>query len=70
MSESDGTLGTLRTFKAAADNPLTRNVLKALSKQCRKDGANRLEVALELYVGTRKTHVYHAEPHEACCLQS
>ena len=54
MSESDGTLGTLRTFKAAADNPLTRTVLKALSKQCRKDGANRLEVALELFVGTRK----------------
>ncbi len=55
MSQSDDTLGTLQTFKAAADNPLTRNILKALAKNCRKDGANRLEVALELYVGTRKS---------------
>ena len=53
MSES-ATVGTLQTFKAVADNPLTRNVLKALSKNCSKDGASRLEVALELYVGVRK----------------
>jgi len=54
MGESAGTLGTLQTFKAVADNPLTRNVLKALSRHCPKDKGNRLEVALELYVGTRK----------------
>jgi radical SAM protein with 4Fe4S-binding SPASM domain len=53
MSES-ATAGTLQTFKAVADNPLTRNVLKALSKNCAKDGASRLEIALELYVGVRK----------------
>jgi len=53
MSES-ATLGTLQTFKALADNPLTRNVLKALSKNCPKDGGNRLEIALELYVGVRE----------------
>ena len=54
MSESVDTAGTLQTFKAVADNPLTRNVLKALSKHCPKDKGNRLEVALELYVGARK----------------
>jgi len=54
MGESAGTVGTLQTFKTVADNPLTRNVLKALSKDCRKDGANRLEVALELYVGAKQ----------------
>jgi len=48
------TAGTLQTFKAIADNPVTRSFLKALSKNCSKDGANRLEVALELYVGVRK----------------
>jgi len=53
MGES-ATVGTLQTFKAVADNPLTRNILKALSKNCKVDGANRLDVALELYVGSRK----------------
>ncbi len=53
MSESV-TVGALQTFKAVADNPLTRNILKALSRNCKVDGANRLEVALELYVGSRK----------------
>ena len=54
MGESTDTAGTLQTFKAVADNPLTRNVLKALSRHCPKDKGNRLEVALELYVGARK----------------
>jgi len=53
LSESV-TVGTLQTFKALADNPLTRNILKTLSKNCGKDGGNRLEIALELYVGVRK----------------
>jgi len=53
LSES-ATVGTLETFKALADNPLTRNVLKTFSKNCRKDKGNRLEIALELYVGVRK----------------
>ncbi len=55
MGESADAAGTLPTFKAVADNPLTRNVLRALSKHCPKDKGNRLEVALELYVGARKT---------------
>jgi len=54
MGESADTAGTLQTFKVVADNPLTRNVLKALSKRCPRDRGNRLEVALELYVGVRK----------------
>lgn len=35
MSEG-ATVGTLQTFKAVADNPLTRKVLKTLSKNCRR----------------------------------
>jgi radical SAM protein with 4Fe4S-binding SPASM domain len=54
LSGSAETAGTLQTFKAVADNPITRSVLKTLSKRCEKDGGNRLEIALELYVGTRK----------------
>jgi hypothetical protein len=54
MKESVDTLGTLQTFKTVADNLLTRNILKALSKHCHKDEGNRLEVALELYVGVRE----------------
>jgi len=37
-----------------ADNPLTRSLLTRLSGYCEKDGGNRLEVALELYIGLRK----------------
>lgn len=55
MSESVDTVRTLQTFKAAADNPLTRNILKTLSTNCSKDKGNRLDVALDLYVGARTT---------------
>jgi radical SAM protein with 4Fe4S-binding SPASM domain len=54
MKDSTDTVSTLQTFKTVADNPLTRNVLKALANYCHKDEGNRLEVALELYVGVRK----------------
>jgi radical SAM protein with 4Fe4S-binding SPASM domain len=54
MPESAETAGTLQTFKAVADNPLTRGILKALLNNCLRDKGNRLEVALELYVGIRK----------------
>jgi len=54
LGESADAVNTLQTFKAAADNPLTRSILKALSKHCNRDNANRLDVALELYVGIRK----------------
>jgi radical SAM protein with 4Fe4S-binding SPASM domain len=53
LSESV-TVGTLQTFKALADNPITRNVLKTMAKNCRKDKGNRLEIALELQVGVRQ----------------
>ncbi len=55
MKDSADTVSTLQTFKTVADNPLTRNVLRALSKYCHKDEGNRLEVALELYVGVRES---------------
>jgi radical SAM protein with 4Fe4S-binding SPASM domain len=55
MGESAQTASTLQTFKAVADNPLTRTVLKALSTYCTHDKGNRLDVALELYVGARKS---------------
>jgi radical SAM protein with 4Fe4S-binding SPASM domain len=48
------TVGTLQTFKAVADNPVTRSILKTLAQNCAEDNGNRLEIALELYVGTRK----------------
>ncbi len=54
MGESADAASTLQTFKAAADNPFTRSVLKTLAKRCSRDKANRLDVALELYVGARK----------------
>ncbi len=54
MKGSADTVGALQTFKTVADNPLTRNVLKALSQYCHRDKGNRLEVALELYVGVRE----------------
>jgi len=54
LDESADTVSTLKTFKAAADNPFTRTILKALSKHCSRDNGNRLDVALELYVGARE----------------
>jgi len=53
LAESSDTASTLQTFKAVADNPLTRSILKTLSRRCTRDKANRLDVALELYVGAR-----------------
>ncbi|MBC7081680.1 MAG: radical SAM protein [Thermoplasmatales archaeon] len=35
-------------------NPLTRSVLRPMSKFCKKDGKNSIEVAVELYVGKRE----------------
>jgi len=59
MGETSATAGTLQTFKAVADNAITRNILKTLSKRCSKDNANRLEVALELYVGARQEACFY-----------
>jgi len=54
LDESADTVSTIKTFKVATDNPFTRNILKALFKHCSRDNANRLDVALELYVGARE----------------
>ncbi|UCD39506.1 MAG: radical SAM protein [Candidatus Bathyarchaeota archaeon] len=54
MRNDADTVSTLQTFKIVADNFLTRNVLKALSKYCNYDKGNQLEVALELHVGVRE----------------
>lgn len=34
MGEDADTVSTIQAFKTVADNPLTRHVLKALSKYC------------------------------------
>ncbi len=54
MSNNDNTASAFQAFKAAAENPLTRNLLKTLAQYCAKDKSSRLETALELYVGVRK----------------
>jgi radical SAM protein with 4Fe4S-binding SPASM domain len=52
--EANGDSSAFQAFKAAAENPLTRGVLKTLLRRCSKDRGSRLEVALELFVGARK----------------
>ncbi|MFX1486179.1 MAG: radical SAM protein [Promethearchaeota archaeon] len=44
----------LQVFKSITDNPLVRRILRGISKYCKKDQANRLEIALELYTGVRE----------------
>lgn len=41
-------------LKTTIGNPLTRNILKPMSKYCEKDGKNRIEVAIDLYTGKRE----------------
>lgn len=41
-------------FNAVVGNALSRRVLTSLNQQCKKCGENRLEVAMELYVGARQ----------------
>ncbi len=41
-------------LKSTIGNPVTRSVLKPLSRYCEKDGKNRIEVAIELYTGQRE----------------
>ena len=45
---------SLQVMKTIIGNPVTRKVLSGMSKFCEADGKNRLEVALELYVGERE----------------
>ncbi|MEM2872862.1 MAG: radical SAM protein [Nitrososphaerales archaeon] len=48
------TVGTIQIFKSISDNSLMRRLLQSLCRHCEKDKGNRLEIALELYVGVRK----------------
>lgn len=41
-------------LKAMLGNPVTRRILMGMNRQCKKCGENRLEVALEIYVGSRQ----------------
>ncbi len=45
---------SVQVLKTVIGNPVTRKVLAGMSKYCETDGKNRLEVALELYVGDRE----------------
>lgn len=44
----------IQIFKSTVGNPVTRRILEKMCVTCEKDGNNRLEVALELYVGVRE----------------
>ena len=42
-------------FKSIADNPVSKYFLNRALDYCENDGANRLEVCLDLYFGNRET---------------
>jgi radical SAM protein with 4Fe4S-binding SPASM domain len=44
---------SVQVLKASIDRPLIRKILRIVSKKCRRDRKNRLEVALELMTNTR-----------------
>ncbi|MEM3652670.1 MAG: radical SAM protein [Nitrososphaerales archaeon] len=48
------TTDTIKLFKNVVDNPLARWVLRRISSYCYTCSENRLEVALQLYIGVRK----------------
>ncbi|OPY23655.1 MAG: pyrroloquinoline quinone biosynthesis protein PqqE [Methanobacterium sp. PtaU1.Bin097] len=45
----------ITTFKGIADNPVSKYLLSRTLDYCEADGANRLEVCLDLYLGNRET---------------
>jgi radical SAM protein with 4Fe4S-binding SPASM domain len=49
------TTTTIEVLRATIGNPVTRTVLKGMSKYCEKDKKNRIEVAIDLFTGTRDT---------------
>jgi len=49
-----GSEAAVHTYRYLINNWFTRRTLSYLSKECEKDGGNRLEVALEMFVGVRK----------------
>ena len=48
------TTDTIKLFKNVVDNPLARWTLRRISGYCSACNENRLEVALQLYIGTRR----------------
>ncbi len=48
--ETSTTIGIL---KSTIGNPVARRIIKSLSKYCKKDKKNRIEVAIELFTGKR-----------------
>jgi radical SAM protein with 4Fe4S-binding SPASM domain len=46
--------GMISTFKGITDNPLSKYLLKRTLDYCQADGASRLEICLDLYLGERK----------------
>ncbi len=49
---------TIQVLRTMIGNPVTRKVLSGMSNFCETDEKNRLEVALELYVGERDNACY------------
>ena len=47
-------ISTIQIFKSISDNMLMRRLLQSLCDFCERNKGNRLEIALELYVGVRK----------------
>ena len=58
------TITTIGILKATIGNPLTRKLLKGLSKYCEKDRKNRIEVAVELYTGQRENACFSCKTAE------
>ncbi|MGC9209301.1 MAG: radical SAM protein [Nitrososphaeria archaeon] len=52
--EDSSLVGMIASFERIINNPVVRRALRHSTEYCEKDGASRLEVALELYVGKRK----------------
>ncbi|HDH81678.1 MAG TPA: radical SAM protein, partial [Thermoplasmatales archaeon] len=48
------TTTTIQVLKSTIGNPVTRKLVRGMSKYCEKDGKNRIEVAVELYTGQRE----------------
>ena len=59
MNETNGNninaslVDSIQVLKANIDRPIIRKILRLISKKCRKDKKNRLEIALELMTNTR-----------------
>ena len=63
------TISTIEILEAAIGSPITRNIVKGLSKYCNKDQKNRVEIALELYTGKRKKACFSCKASEKIIAQ-